>query len=176
MTSNPLNKNLFSGMILEQSIFMVCSSEDDSSSHQSNKEEVMLKPRCLGYSSGLMESARSSSCPLKSNLTKIDLKRKCQSFKPKQYENFVSQVMLNGLDKNAEDLSFSKKSFYQNLLEAELFHYYQTSGSIKECVLSIINTKDGSKFLQGLLKDLPKDCFKLIFFEVNKLLNYLIIN
>jgi hypothetical protein len=150
----------------EHSLFMLSSSEDDSYNNSNQDINVTLIPPDFEQASQLVLARSFSSCPLRSSLRLTELRLRCQSFEEKHYKKLKQRVRLTKNGKIAEDLSFTKKSFYENLLEAELFQYYQSSGSIKEIVLSIINTKDGSKFLQGLLKDLPKECFRLLFLEV----------
>lgn len=59
------------------------------------------------------------------------------------------------------------KTLYESLIETELQQYTKRKMTFKESVLVIINSQDGSRFLQGLLKDLPKECFRLLFIEVS---------
>lgn len=69
---------------------------------------------------------------------------------------------------NCQQKMLGKKSnLFESLLLAELSYFTCSKGSIKDSIYAIINTKDGSRFLQGLLNDLPMECFRLLFSEVS---------
>ena len=70
----------------------------------------------------------------------------------------------NSIIEVSDLLQVEKKNKYSDILEQNLRYYsnFQTE-PVNEILLTMINTKEGSIFLQSLIPILPQECFTLIY-------------
>lgn len=125
------------------------------------------------YNSSSSPNLRRSKLESRSTLTKLRRRALSINFSKisKKLESgsieFLSESGLVGPAKESKKNLKASKSLYESLIEVELQQFTKRKMSLKDSVLYIIKSQDGSRYLQDLLKDLPKECFRLLFLEVS---------
>lgn len=98
------------------------------------------------------------------SMNNLKINRKIRSISDKHE---CKVPMIGSSNKDSKTIKKPTKTLYESLIETELQQFTKRQMKLKESVISIINSQEGSRFLQGLLKDFPKECFRLLFIEVS---------